>query len=117
MSCRDCRRVPRDATRNDECERRLEQSVVAAVRSVARCLLAIMANDRLDSINRIVHRRRGRRRRRMRSHAISNQQNSPTGRAAVPRTSVSAELKLIHTAAPDTTRTGLFCRVWCGDVN
>jgi len=23
----------------------------------------------------------------------------------------------IHTAAPDTTQTGLFCRVWCGGVN
>ena len=27
------------------------------------------------------------------------------------------DLKLIHTATPDTTQTGLFCRVWCGDVN
>jgi len=26
-------------------------------------------------------------------------------------------LKLIYTATPDTTRTGLFCRVWCGGVN
>ena len=23
----------------------------------------------------------------------------------------------IHTATPDTTQTGLFCRVWCGGVN
>ena len=26
-------------------------------------------------------------------------------------------LKLIYTATPDTTQTGLFCRVWCGGVN
>ena len=26
-------------------------------------------------------------------------------------------LKLIHTDTPDTTPTGLFCRVWCGGVN
>ena len=26
-------------------------------------------------------------------------------------------LKLIHTATPDTTHTGLFCHVWCGGVN
>jgi len=26
-------------------------------------------------------------------------------------------LKLIHTATPDTTQTGLFCRVWFGGVN
>ena len=27
------------------------------------------------------------------------------------------ELKLVHTAALDTTQTGLFCRVRCGGVN
>ena len=26
-------------------------------------------------------------------------------------------LKPVHTAMPDTTQTGLFCRVWCGGVN
>jgi len=25
-------------------------------------------------------------------------------------------LKLIHTATPDSTQTGLYCRVWCGGV-
>jgi len=30
---------------------------------------------------------------------------------------IARYLKLIHTAAPDTTQTGLFCRVWCDGVN
>ena len=30
---------------------------------------------------------------------------------------VFVKWELIHTATPDTTQTGLFCRVWCGGVN
>ena len=30
---------------------------------------------------------------------------------------VAELLRLVHTATPDTTRTGLFCRVWRGCVN
>jgi len=32
-------------------------------------------------------------------------------------TDTEGRLKLIHTATPDTTQTGLFCRVWCSAVN